>query len=194
MPLCTQAAGQLRFRSTPCAFCRVPAARPSGLTVDMSQRCTCGGSGMCRSREITRSPAGSVPWITPTTSVAGAEGSPRSYATIGRPRTEWPTTRDCCRSGAAAAVEARTRRARSSPRSTGLTLPAAPSGDPRVASELLRDPGDADDPARVQADEDPLVRGRPRDEQPAPVGRSDDLVEDAGAAEDDAPARDDLAL
>ena len=50
-----------------------------------------GGSGILRSTRTTRVPAHSVPWMQPTTSTRSVPpGSPRWWATIGRPCAEWP--------------------------------------------------------------------------------------------------------
>ena len=54
------APGKLRLRSTPWAFWRVPAARPSGLTVFTSQSCTSRGGGCAASVRITAWPGGLV--------------------------------------------------------------------------------------------------------------------------------------
>ena len=76
-PWARQPSGKLRFRSTPCAFWRVPAAAPSGLRLGISQSCTPAGTGPARSARMTAPPAGSLPWIAPTTSTRrGARGSP----------------------------------------------------------------------------------------------------------------------
>src|SRR5437868_3849863 len=90
-PIGRQRHGKLRLRSTPCAFCRVPAATPSGLSTGTIQR--------SRSRGAIRSsacaigiPAVSVPWMQPTTSTGVPCGLPTSNAWIGRPCEEWPST------------------------------------------------------------------------------------------------------
>src|SRR4051794_1648035 len=81
-----------RFRSTPRALVRRCAARPSGFAVSTIQRSTPVTRSRCSAR-VTRRPAGSSPWIEPTTSaLRGLDGSPRSTALIGRSSTEWPRT------------------------------------------------------------------------------------------------------
>jgi hypothetical protein len=88
---CRQRQGKLRFRSTPRSFCRVPSATPSGFRSGIvTIRPDRGGGSLPRSRAMAM-PAGSSPWIAPTTrSGRAASGSPSRRATIGRPRTEVP--------------------------------------------------------------------------------------------------------
>src|SRR5712692_10339801 len=88
-----QAYGKLRLRSTPSAFCRVPAASPSGFRTSMTHTAVPWGGASCSSRRATAIPAGSLPWMQPTTSrVRAAAGSPNSTAVMGRPLTDCPRT------------------------------------------------------------------------------------------------------
>src|SRR3954451_8738593 len=83
---------------------------------------------------------------------------------------------------------------------TPASLPAAsaaPAADVGQPAELRGDVRDGADPAAaVDGDEDPLVGGRPRKQQPTAVRRGDDLAERAGRAEEHAPRglRDDVRL
>jgi hypothetical protein len=61
------APGEFRFRSTPCAFPPLSAARLSGLRTGTIQRSTPRGE-LRSSRCAMTIPAGSLPWIRPTTS------------------------------------------------------------------------------------------------------------------------------
>src|SRR5919108_37879 len=68
-----------------------------------------------------------------------------------------------------------------------LRSAAAPAGEPRerAAAELRADVRHRLELARTAcANEDPLVGRRPRDEQPAPVGRPGGAAERAGAGEE----------
>ncbi len=86
-----QPTGKVRLRSTPSAFWRVRAARPSGLTVSINQSAAPFGTIAPRSERVTAIPAGSSPWTHPITRIRRlARGSPSTRATIGRPSTERP--------------------------------------------------------------------------------------------------------
>src|SRR5438128_2628107 len=109
MPLSgRQRQGKFRFRSTPCALPRVPACTPSGLRSGTSQRSTPGGARSRLSSSTIPIPAGSFPWMQPTTSTFGPSGSPSSIAVIARLLTEFPSFRIRCGRGPAEAVTAAT--------------------------------------------------------------------------------------
>jgi hypothetical protein len=102
--MCAQCQGELRLRSTPRAFFRVPAAQPSGLARSMTQMAVCAGGLAKRNRCVMASPEGSSPWTQATTNKCRvAEAGPILTARIARPRTEWPMT-SACRGGTGAAA------------------------------------------------------------------------------------------
>src|ERR671930_1243276 len=75
------------------------------------------------------------------------------------------------------------------------SAPAAPGGCGRESAELRGDLRGADDLARLRPDEDPLVRGRPGDEEPTTARRERQAAEDPAAAEEETaiPAGEDVA-
>src|SRR3954453_16362482 len=88
---------------------------------------------------------------------------------------------------------ASTARSESRARQTTLVscsaVSAAPAVDGWEPAELGCDVGAGRQPARAgRADEQPLIGGRPNDEEPAPVGGRDDLGEAARGAEEQPPA------
>ena len=89
-----QRKGKLRLRSTPWAFCRVSAATPSGFRSGTIQTSTSGGGRRRSSCAAIAIPAGSLPWIQPTTSrCVLVSRSPTREATMGLPSTLCPTVR-----------------------------------------------------------------------------------------------------
>src|SRR5918997_478650 len=85
--------GKFRLRSTPAAFCRVPAAEPSGFKSSISHSAVPRGGVTRRRRSTTCRPAGSFPCTAPTTSTfIRARGEPTRTARIGRPCVERPIT------------------------------------------------------------------------------------------------------
>ena len=84
----------MRFRSTPCAFWRVPACRPSGFMSGTTVTSVPAGGDVRSSANDRAMPAASSPWMHPTTSRRrGADAGPSDQATSTRPRTERPSTR-----------------------------------------------------------------------------------------------------
>ena len=78
-----QEPGKLRLRSTPRAFQRVLAARPSGFRSGTTQTVPPAGGCVWTSRDATAIPARSFPWIVPKTSTSGRP-RPAANARIGR--------------------------------------------------------------------------------------------------------------
>ena len=104
-PSCArQRYGKLRFRSTPAALWRLPAAAPSGLASSTSHRAVPRGGRRRRSRAITGFPASSFPCTAPTTiTFVRARGLPTRRARIGRPCPERPITSQPAWAGTAGA-------------------------------------------------------------------------------------------
>src|SRR5437868_2078176 len=90
-PIGRQRHGKFRLRSTPCPFFRVSAATPSGLSTGTIQRSRSRGAIRSNARAIGIPPV-SLPCTQPTTSTGVPCGLPTSYAWIGRPCQEWPST------------------------------------------------------------------------------------------------------
>ncbi|CAB4685487.1 unannotated protein [freshwater metagenome] len=97
-PCWSQAAGKLRFRSTPEAVARVFAAAPSGLMLLISQMAESAGSSFPLPNRraislVTRLPARSLPCIWPTTTtLVLANFDPYRVATMARPCPLVPIT------------------------------------------------------------------------------------------------------
>jgi hypothetical protein len=125
--------GKLRLRSTPRALPRVPRRRPSGLRSWTIHRVPAAGSRPASRRRVTAIPAGSVPWMQPTTRTERPGRRPRSSVSrIGRPWTEWPSSRD--------------RRARTAGRAAGGACAIVlGEGRPRVGDPPLPQPARATD-------------------------------------------------
>src|SRR5438270_9258953 len=83
--------GKFLLRSTPWAFCLVPASSPSGLRSPMIHRSASANAGESASAVVTAIPALSLPWMQPTTSTRLAlPGLPTSVTVRGRPLTDVP--------------------------------------------------------------------------------------------------------
>jgi hypothetical protein len=106
---------KLRFRSTPLAFCRVPALDPSGFRSGTSNNLTSSGIAILLSLRTTDLPAHSFPWMHPITSTEWrAPGSPLSKTPIARSSTDRPirdhparAVPDTARTNTSASVPAR---------------------------------------------------------------------------------------
>jgi hypothetical protein len=85
--------GKLRFRSTPFALHRLPAAEPSGLATGTSHTSTSGPISACRRPRTAGGVTGSLPCSPPITSTRlRAESTSRTNASMSRPCTDRPTT------------------------------------------------------------------------------------------------------
>ena len=88
--------GKFRLRSTPWAFPRVPRRQPSGLMLVTATISVPAGAPARTSRCTIALPAGSLPWIQPTTSMRwAAAGSPITTGRIACPWTLWPIGQGC---------------------------------------------------------------------------------------------------